>query len=104
MPLLKPPAPEIPKRKYYIRVEEPLAAKMEKYAEFLGARTIDHVIGQALDFVFRKDTEFAGWLANHSEVPSAIDAKHARRKGKPNGADAQTVPNGATHIPAGSTV
>jgi hypothetical protein len=104
MPLLKPPAPEIPKRKYYIRIEEPLAARMEKYAEFLGARTIDHVIGQALEFVFRKDTEFAAWLADHTETTPSTEPKSVRRKPKPNGTGAAVDAPGTDHATAGSTI
>jgi hypothetical protein len=104
MPLLKPPAPEIPKRKYYMRVEEPLATKLEKYAEFLGARTIDHVIGQALDFVFRKDTEFAAWLADHDEPATSNDSRAVRRKPKPHGAGLGPDTAEVTRTAAGSTI
>jgi hypothetical protein len=62
MPLLKPPAPTVAKRKYYIRIEEPLAVTMERYAEFIGANSADHVIAQALEFVFKKDSDFRQWL------------------------------------------
>ncbi len=36
MPLLKPPEPQTAMRKFFIRIEEPLALNMERYAEFLG--------------------------------------------------------------------
>jgi hypothetical protein len=36
MPLPKPPEPQIAMRKFFIRIEEPLARTMERYAEFLG--------------------------------------------------------------------
>jgi len=62
MPLLKPPAPTVAKRKYYIRIEEPLAVTMERYAEFIGANSADDVIAQALEFVFKKDSDFRQWL------------------------------------------
>jgi hypothetical protein len=62
MPLLKPPEPAVAKRKYYVRLDEPLAATMERYAEFIGAHTADHVISQALEFVFKKDSDFREWL------------------------------------------
>ena len=65
MPLLKKPLPAVPKRLYHIRIEEPLALKMEKYAEFLGSKTVDHVIREALDFVFKKDTDFKEWAEEH---------------------------------------
>jgi hypothetical protein len=62
MPLLKPPAATVAKCKYYIRIEEPLALTMERYAEFIGTHSADHVITQALEFVFKKDSEFSQWL------------------------------------------
>jgi len=67
MPLLKPPDPKIPTRKYYVRIEEPLALTMERYAQFLGTQSVEHVVAQALEFVFRKDTDFKEWLASHPE-------------------------------------
>ncbi len=77
MALLKPPEPQIPRRKYYVRIEEPLALTMERYAEFLGATTADHVIAQALEFVFRKDGDFKEWLTAH---PQPAEHKGASRK------------------------
>jgi len=70
MPLLKPPEPTVPKRKYYVRLDEPLAATMERYAEFIGAHTADHVISQALEFVFKKDSDFREWL-DKNPIPSS---------------------------------
>ena len=72
MPLLRPPDPQVPKRKFYVRIEEPLAATLDRYAEFLGTTGIDHVVNQALEFVFRKDGDFKEWQAwAHLEVPQA---------------------------------
>jgi hypothetical protein len=82
MPLLKPPEPTVAKRKYYIRLDEPLAATMERYAEFIGARTADHVISQALEFVFKKDSDFRDWLEKNpirSSQPSLRRANATRR-------------------------
>ena len=62
MPLLKPPKPPVSKRKYYIRLDEPLALTMERYAEFIGANSADHVITQALELVFKKDGDFRAWV------------------------------------------
>ena len=62
MPLLKSPEQSVVKRKYYIRIAEPLAQTMERYAEFISASSVEHVISQALELVFRKDTEFRAWL------------------------------------------
>ena len=82
MPLLRKPAPVVPKRQYHIRIQEPLAMKMERYAEFLGDGNIDHVIAEALDFVFRNDTDFNVWLADHPDTTAATGAKPVA---KPNG-------------------
>jgi hypothetical protein len=35
---------------------------MERYAEFIGTHSADHVITEALEFVFKKDTDFREWL------------------------------------------
>lgn len=78
MSLLKTPTPEVTKRKYYIRIEEPLAQKMEKYAEFIDARTVDYVIAEALDFVFKKDSSFNAWLTQHQ---GSLPAKAVRGNG-----------------------
>src|SRR5579859_1366482 len=81
MPLLKPPEPTVAKRKYYIRLDEPLAVTMERYAEFIGAHTADHVISQALEFVFKKDGDFREWLEKNptrSSQPNLRKANAAR--------------------------
>src|ERR1017187_10549910 len=93
MPLLDPPKPEIPKRKYYVKIDEPLAIMMEKYAEFIQTKSMDHVIAQALDFVFRKDTDFKAWLTDGSgTAPSppakTKPAKAAAREKQPENGDA----------------
>ena len=77
MSLLKPPKPLIAKRKYYVRIEQPLAATMERYAEFLGTTSIDHVIAQALEFVFKRDAQFKSWLAQHPEPTTRQDVNKA---------------------------
>jgi hypothetical protein len=82
MPLLRPPEPTVPKRKYYIRLDEPLAAAMERYAEFIGGHTADHIISQALEFVFKKDTDFREWLEKNpmrGSEPSLRKANRTRR-------------------------
>jgi hypothetical protein len=104
MPLLKPPAPEIPKRKYYVRIEEPLAAKMVRYADFLGAKTIDHVIGQALDFVFRKDSEFNAWLADQTETSGVTATNSVHRRAKANGTGEALDTPETDRATAGSTI
>ena len=99
MPLLDPPKPEIPKRRFYVKIDEPLAFTMEKYAEFLQTDSIDHVITQALDFVFRKDTDFKAWLANGSGTAPSARAKVKRAKPATQGKEPETE-----HATAGTTI
>ena len=82
MPLLKGPEPTVAKRKYYVRLDEPLAVTMERYAEFIGAHNADHVISQALEFVFKKDSDFREWLEKNPtriSQPSLRKASAMRR-------------------------
>lgn len=55
---------------------------MERYAEFLGTDNLDHVVSQALQFIFKRDTQFKSWLAEH---PQAAPTKPSRAK--PRSAD-----------------
>jgi hypothetical protein len=70
MPLLKPPEPQIVVRKFYIRIEELLAQAMERYAEFLGTDNLDHVVSQALQFIFKRDSQFKSWLKQNPGATS----------------------------------
>ena len=70
MPLLRPPEPQIVVRKFYVRIEEPLARTMERYAEFLGTDNLDHVVSQALQFIFKRDSQFKSWLEQNPEATS----------------------------------
>lgn len=79
MPLLRPPDPQVPKRKFYVRIEEPLAVTLDRYAEFLGTTGIDHVVNQALEFVFRKDSDFKGWLSQNPQ-PAARQTLKQNKK------------------------
>ncbi len=83
MPLLNRPNPIIPQRQYRVRIDEPLAVTMERYAEFLDGSSVDYVIGEALTFVFKKDTEFKDWLAQHPQTSPVAQAEAS--KVKPNG-------------------
>jgi hypothetical protein len=99
MPLLSPPTPEIPKRKYFVKIDEPLAITMEKYTEFIQTDSMDHVIAQALDFVFRKDTDFKAWLADGSGTASSSPAK--TKPAKPAAREKQAE---SAHATAGATI
>ena len=79
MPLLKPPDPQVPKRKLYVRIEEPLAITLDRYAEFLGTTGIDHVVNQALELVFRKDSNFKEWLSQHPQPAPRQTLGHKKK-------------------------
>ena len=99
MPLLDPPKPEILKRKYYVKIDEPLAITMEKYAEFIKTESMDHVIAQALDFVFRKDTDFKSWLTEGAGAAPSSPAK--TKSAKPAASEKQPE---SGHATAGATI
>jgi len=76
---------------------------MERYAEFLGAPNIDHVIAEALDFVFRKDSDFNSWLADHPQTDALASTKSPRRTTKPNGTGSACGTAETTHTTTGRT-
>ena len=97
MPLLRPPDPQVSKRKFYVRIEEPLAVTLDRYAEFLGATGIDHVVNQALQFVFRKDGDFKEWLSrNPQPAPRRTLSQRKNARSVPNSAAA---PQGSQEPP-----
>ncbi len=86
MPLLKPPEPQIAVRRFYVRIEEPLALTMERYAEFLGTASIDHVVTQALRFIFKRDRQFKSWLAQNPETtPKPVKPKAGSKSAASDG-------------------
>ena len=86
MPLLKPPEPQIAMRRFYVRIEEPLTLTMERYAEFLGTASIDHVVTQALQFIFKRDSQFKSWLEQHPEpTPKPVKPKARSKSTAPHG-------------------
>ena len=86
MPLLKPPEPQIAMRKFYVRIEEPLALTMERYAEFLGTDNVDHVISQALQFIFKRDSQFKSWLEQNPEpTPKPVKPRAGSKSTAPDG-------------------
>ena len=55
-----------------VRLEEPVALAVDKYAAFIKA-SADDVINKALEYVFAKDKDFQKFLASHAAaavVPS----------------------------------
>ena len=51
---------------------------MERYAEFIGANSADHVITQALEFVFKKDSDFRDWLEKNPARSSGSTLRKAK--------------------------
>jgi hypothetical protein len=67
MPPLKPPEPQIAMRKLFMRIEE-MTLTMKRYAEFLGTDNLDHVVSQALQFIFKRASQFKSWLGQNPEA------------------------------------
>ena len=81
MPLLKAPEPQLATRRLYLRIGEHLANTAERYAEFLGTDKLDHVVSQALEFIFKRDSQFKRWLADHPTAPPrSSEAKSSPKK------------------------
>ncbi|HKW17592.1 MAG TPA: hypothetical protein VJO35_08805 [Terriglobales bacterium] len=82
MPLLKPPEPLATTRRVYLRIDESLALTAERYAEFLGTDKLDHVVSQALEFIFKRDSQFKQWVTQYSgtTVVRALPGKGERQK------------------------
>jgi hypothetical protein len=81
-PLLQPPHPEIPTRKYYVHIDEPWARTMERYAEFLGTPRVEPVAREPLGFVFRQHADFKPWLTQHPN-PAPRRSSAANKPGNP---------------------
>lgn len=82
MPLLKPPEPQLATRRLYLRIDESLAQTAERYAEFLGTDKLDHVVSQALAFIFKRDAQFKRWIAEcpaNSKGLSQASAKQQKQ-------------------------
>jgi len=84
MPLLKPPEPQLATRRLYLRIDESLAQTAERYAEFLGTDKLDHVVSQALEFIFKRDSQFKRWLNEHPTKSSRSAAPNSSSKEQGN--------------------
>jgi hypothetical protein len=99
--------PYIPKQAKYVRerieakLDERLVRTLERYCEYLESDR-DYVLTQALELVFRKDKNFADWLALRQEQATAeppMEAPKAsralKRKSRPDGTAAASGANDA---------
>ena len=80
MPLLKPPEPRLATRRLYLRIDESLAQTAERYAEFLGTDKLDHVVSQALAFIFKRDAQFKRWIAEHPANSKELSQAPAKQQ------------------------
>ena len=76
-------------RKFFIRIEEPLARTMERYAEFLGTDNLNHVVAQALQFVFNRDSQFKSWLEQNPDAAQRQISSKAKSKTSNSNGDGQ---------------
>ena len=88
--------PQVPKTKFNVRSEEPLAVTLDRYAEFLGTTCIDHIVNQALEFGLQKDGNFKEWIAQNPppRPPLTLGQKKRPRSGL-NSAPARPGPHGS---------
>jgi hypothetical protein len=63
--LLKAPPKQPRTSPVQIRLDDEAKAKLAKYAEFIDCSS-SYVVGEALKLLYRKDTEFQSWLAQHT--------------------------------------
>jgi len=84
MPLLKPPEPQLATRRLYLRIDESLAQTAERYAEFLGTDKLDHVVTQALAFIFKRDAQFKHWLAEHAANSKRLSQSRDMQRKQPD--------------------
>ena len=75
--------PQIPTRKLYVWIEEPLVLTLDRYAKFLGTTFIDHVVHQAPEFALRKDADFKERLGKNS-APAARSNLRQKQKAIPS--------------------
>ncbi len=77
MPLPKLPEPVIAERRYFARIEEPLALTMEHDTEALGTDNLDNVVSRALQFMFKRDSQFKSWLEQHPDPTTKLTQSKA---------------------------
>ena len=80
MPLLKAPEPQLATRRLYLRIDESLAQTAERYADFLGTDKLDHVVSQALAFIFKRDAQFKQWLTERPTNSKGVSQSRARKQ------------------------
>jgi hypothetical protein len=71
-----------PRKPVTVRTQQSVNISLHQYAEFLGC-SLDHVVVKALNFVFRKDTDFQKWASenpmNKSKQPRSKEPQTAEQ-------------------------
>lgn len=100
MPLIESPNPKPRRVKLTLRLDEPLARNVHRYAEFIRA-TNEYVIAHALNYFFERDSDFKQWIASHPNGQS----RNRSRAGKPPKAvlDIQDQASGISSIREGQS-
>lgn len=75
MPLIESPNPKPRRTKITLRLDEPLARTVHRYAEFIRASN-EYVIAHALNYFFERDLEFKQWLVSN---PNSASRTRSRR-------------------------
>lgn len=75
MALIQTPNPKPRRTKITLRLDEPLARTVHRYAEFIRG-TNEYVIAQALNYFFERDQDFKQWLAAH---PNSVPRNRSRK-------------------------
>ena len=78
MPLIQSPNPKPRRTKITVRLDEPLARTVHRYAEFIRA-TNEYVIAHALNYFFERDQDFKQWLAAN---PNRVSRSRSRASNK----------------------
>jgi predicted transcriptional regulator len=78
MPLIQSPNPKPRRTKITVRLDEPLARTVHRYAEFIRA-TNEYVIAHALNYFFERDQDFKQWLAAN---PNGVSRSRSRASNK----------------------
>ena len=84
MSLIESPNPKPRRVKLTLRLDEPLARTVHRYAEFIRA-TNEYVIAHALNYFFERDSDFKQWIASHPNGQSRNRSRASKtEKAAPN--------------------
>jgi hypothetical protein len=80
MALIPKVEPKQEKKVVSARLDEEAHTLLQRYAAFLGGATHEHIIGESLKRLFRRDKEFNQWLAkNEKDSRADPDVNDAAR-------------------------